>query len=145
MPALVQKNVKIEVRLSYDGAQGLQGDASRLAAANRIRDLCLSRPAVADIHLAFVDLRWRIAHRAKNAAPVRIAAEPACFHKRAVRHGPRDCFGVGCRLRSMDVQGDETRNAFAVSYNHLRQLEGDEVEGVLECLLVGRDAVEPLL
>src|SRR5258708_4444109 len=54
VPAGIQEDMKIEFRLADDGAQGLQRDASRLAAAHGKRDLSFSRPAVTDIHLRLV-------------------------------------------------------------------------------------------
>src|SRR4051794_13164542 len=114
--------MKIKLGLGDDGPERLQRDASWLSAPDGIGNLRLSRPAVADIDFALIDFSRRVAHRAQDPAPVWIAAKPARFHERAVRHRASDTFGVGCRPGSMDVQRNEARYAFPVAHDHFRQL-----------------------
>ena len=56
-------------------------------------NLPAARRAVTDVHLVLDDGRRAVADGVNDAAPVRVAAEPACFYEGAVRD--RACGGVG--------------------------------------------------
>src|SRR4029077_10752778 len=73
-----------------------------------------------------------IAERAENTPPVWIAAAPACSDQRAFRYRARSRFSIARIARATHMQRDESRNAFTIAYDHLRQLESDEIQRLLK-------------
>src|SRR5437870_12669252 len=82
---------------------------------------------VTDIDNRLIDISFRIAERAENSAPVRVAAAPARAYERAVsnRAPGRLCFTIV--PRPAKVQRNQPRRSFAVAHGLLGQLETQEI------------------
>ena len=87
---------------------------------------------VTDIDNRFIDISFRIAERAENSAPVRVAAAPARTYERAVSNRARGrlCFTIV--PRAAKVQRNKSRRSFAVAHDHLGQLETHEIQRILK-------------
>src|SRR5262249_5081826 len=98
------------------------------AATKREKYLAAARLRIADIDKRFVDSCLRITERAQDPSPVWVAAAPADLHECAVSDCARGRFRLCCIARTVNMEGNEARSAFAVAHNHFRQLQTSDVE-----------------
>src|ERR1700730_503666 len=126
-----------------DSCQFSKRNIPRSSTPKTINDFAIIWPRIANIDNRLIYFRARIAERAKNSAPIWIAAAPARAHERTVGNRTRGPLGIPIISRPAHMQRDETRNAFPIAHDHLGQLKSDEVERLLKYIPVGRDSVEP--
>ena len=130
--AEIQVDVQIKFLRRDGGAELLERRLRRLAALETPQNFPAAGRAVANVHLLLHDRRRAVADGVNDAAPVRVAAVPACFHERAVGHRARGGIGILNRFRAVHAHGHDAMHAFAVAHDFLGQFEADVVEGGLK-------------
>src|SRR6266550_8568367 len=114
--------MEIDMDIEFSGrcylGEPAKRNVCRLSATKPVGDFAIALSTITHIDQRFVNLRARIAKRAENATPIRIATAPTRLYERAVRDSACSCLRISRGARAANIQRDETGYAFAVPHNH---------------------------
>src|SRR6185503_1371782 len=84
-------------------------------------------------HAARIEiLDRRVADRAYDSAQIRIGGEKRCLHQRRIGDRARNSIAFAVVAYTVDDDGDEFGRPLAVAHDRLRQLNGDELQRIVQ-------------